>query len=405
MTPLAHAAPAPLPASRTDCRSPRPVRVLLACDHIDHDGALHGAGRQLVELTMSLDPARVQTTTCVLRPRSPLGRQLQHDGVPLLFLGRRSWNPLHLWTLVRLIRRQNVDVLHLTDFGASTWGRLAGLITGTPAIVHVRSHHSEYQPRGYPWFVRLGYRILAPLTARAIAISDSVRDFAIQRMGFRAEQLELLNDPLATFSFGSGQEEEATELRTRYGLAPEVPVIGAVTRFHAAKGICFLVGALPAVLREVPNAHLVLVGAGPEEDSLREQSRALGVEDRVIFAGFQRDVATCFRMFALSVVPSLEEGFGNVAVESLALGVPVVASRSGGLPEIVSDGENGFLVEPGDSAGIAEAILSLLRDPELRARMSDAAHASSQRFLMSNYLDRLEAVYRTAANLPSESES
>lgn len=317
--------------------------------------------------------------------------------MPIRFLGHGSANPLNLLKLIRLIRERNVDVVHLTDFGASTYGRIAAKLTHRPVIVHVRSHHSEYQPRGFPRLVEMAYRVLAPLTDRAIAISRTVMEFAIERMGFVEDQVQILNNPLANFSFSAPEASRVAEVRRRHGIPDGAPVVGTVTRFHEAKGIKYLLDAFPPILSNTPEARLVLVGEGPLEGSLRAQAERLGITDRVIFAGFQREVELYFCLFDVSVVPSLEEGFGNVAVESMAMGVPVVASRVGGLPEIVQDGETGFLVDAANPPEIGRRVGDLLRDPDLRRRLGQEAKTKSRRFAMGDYIQRLEIVYRDVA--------
>jgi glycosyltransferase involved in cell wall biosynthesis len=376
----------------------RPARVLIACDHIDHDGALHGGGRQLIELARALDRDHVEPTVCVFRPASQLGRELQIEGLPFLFFGDHRFNPISLWKLIRLIRQHRIDVLHLTDFRASTFGRIAGILTGTPTVVQVITHHSEFQPRGFPAYVELAFKVLAPLTDKALAISSSVKDFAVKRMGFAADEVEVLHYPLPQYSFSQPTDDQMAALRNSYGIEEDAPVIGAVTRFHAVKGIRYLLDAFPEVLRSFPDARLLLVGQGPEEAQLRDQARQLGIEDAVIFAGFQREAQVYVGAFTASVVPSLEEGFGLVALESLALGVPVVASRVGGLPGIVTDGQTGALVAPGSPEEIAAALIGILRAPELRRRMSDAARQEAQKFSLDKYVNRLTEIYHGLAN-------
>jgi L-malate glycosyltransferase len=381
--------------------APRPVRVLLACDHLDYEGKLHGAGRNMVEMAVGFDPARVAVTAVVLRAASDIGREFQREGVPLTFLGHGALDPRTIWSFVRLIRRHRIDVLHLTDYGASTFGRIAGLLTGTPTIVHVRSHHSKHQRKSFPPHVRLAYQALAPRTARAVAISESIRRFAVESMGFRDDQVETLNNPLARFSIAPASDDRVLALRREYELDAATPVVGCVTRFFPSKGITYLIDAFATVVRSVPAARLLLVGDGPEEPALRAQARRLGVEDRVIFAGFRRDVAAHLRLFWVSAVPSIEEGFGNVGVEALAAGLPVVASRVGGLPEIVTDGVTGYLVEPANAAELAAALERLLLDPAGRLAFGRAAAADSERFRMDRFLARLEGIYRAAAALPA----
>ena len=374
-----------------------PVRVLIACDHIDYDGALHGGGRQLIELVRALDRRQVEPTVCVLRGASSLGAQLRDEGLPLHFLGDGRFSPASLGKLMRLMRRRNIEVAHLTDFGACTFGRIAARLTGASSVVQIISHHSPGQPRGFPRYVELAYRALAPFTDRALAISDSVRDFAVARMGFAPGAVEVLTYPLPTHSFQPASAEAVAARRAAHGIAPGDPVIGSVTRFYPAKGIRHLLDAFPAVLRAHPRAWLVLVGQGPQEAELRARCAELGIAERVVFAGFRRDAETYVGGFDVAAVPSIEEGFGLVALEALALGVPVVASRVGGLPDIVVDGKTGLLVEPADPDALAATLVRLLDDPGLRARLGAAARVDVQRFSLDAYVARLTEIYRELA--------
>lgn len=371
-----------------------PTRVLVACDHIDYGGALHGGGRQLIELAHALrERTDVEATFCILRKPSELGRALVADGLPLVFFGDHPANPVTLARFVRLIRERRIDVLHLTDYGACTFGRLAGILTRRPAIVQVIGHHSAYERHGFRWHVSLAYRALAPFTARALAISDSVRAFAATHMGFRDDVLEVLPPPLPRHSVGRPTPEGMAALRERYGIAPHEPVIGAVTRFYPTKGIHVLVSAFAEVLAARPEAWLLLVGQGPEEAALRAQCAALGVSSRVIFAGFQREIADHVGIQRVAAMPSLAEGFGLSAAEALALGVPVVASRVGGLPDVVRDGVTGLLVPPADARALAAALLRVIEDDALHARLSAAARADVERFSLDRYVGRLVELY------------
>ncbi|MEO7965744.1 MAG: glycosyltransferase [Gemmatimonadaceae bacterium] len=393
-----HAPDMPPPDLSTDRALDRPpVRVLIACDHIDYDGALHGGGRQLIELVRALDRRLVEPTVCVLRGASALGEELRHEGLSFHFFGDARFSPASLWKLLRIIRRDRIEVVHLTDFGACTLGRVAASIAGVPSIVQVISHHSPGQPRGFPRYVKLAYRALAPFTARVLAISDSVREFAILQMGFARDSVEVLTYPLPKHSFQPASAAQIAARRAQHGIAPSDPVVGSVTRFYPAKGIRYLLDAFPAVLRARPRAWLVLVGQGPQERELRTRCAALGIAERVVFAGFQRDAQAYVGGFDVAAVPSIEEGFGLVALEALALGVPVVASRVGGLPDVVLDGETGVLVEPAAPDALAAALVRLLDDPALRARMGEAARIDVQRFSLDVYASRLSEIYRELA--------
>ena len=376
----------------------RPIRVLIVCDHIGYGHALHGAGRMMVEMTMGFDPRRVEVTSCVLRSGDDLEQRLHAQGVPLQFFGAHRFSPLPLARIVSLVRRKQIDVIHVTDFQADTLGRLAGMLTGKPVIVHVRTHHSKYQKRPYPWYMERINHWLAPSTALAIANSDSLRDFAVGRMGFRPDQVVTVHNPVSSFTMKPVTPDDVDRIRAELNLEGVWPVVGAVTRFYPAKGITYLVGAFPRVLERFPDARLVLVGDGPLGEELREQARELGIERSVTFTGFQPDAEAFVQLFSLSVVPSLEEGIGNVAIESIAGGVPVVASREGGLPEVVTEGKSGLLVRPGDSARLAAAILRVLEEPFLLDRLREGCREEAARFSIDAYTARLEQLYRTAAD-------
>lgn len=385
------------PASPSEAFPERPIRVLIVCDHIGYGHALHGAGRMMVEMTMGFDPRRVEVTSCVLRESGELGNRLNAEGVPLQSFGAHRFSPLPLARIVKLVRQKNIDVIHVTDFQADTLGRLAGKITGKPVIVHVRTHHSKYQKRPYPWYMERMNHLLAPSTALAIANSDSLREFAIQRMGFRPDQVVTVHNPVSTYTMRPVEASGIDRLRSDLKLDGVWPVVGSVTRFYPAKGISYLIGAFPRVLERFPDARLVLVGDGPLGEELKAQARNLGIEESVLFAGFRPDAEAFVQLFTVSAVPSLEEGIGNVAIESIAGGVPVVASREGGLPEVVTEGKSGLLVRPGDSEQLATALLRVLEEPFLLDRLRQGCREEASRFSIDNYTARLEQLYRKAA--------
>jgi glycosyltransferase involved in cell wall biosynthesis len=370
------------------------------CDHLGYGHALHGAGRMMVEMTMGFRPDRVDVTSCVLRAGPELETRLRKDGVPIHFLNSHRFSPSPLARIVQTIRQKKIDVIHVTDFQADTLGRMASLITGIPSIVHIRTHHSKYQKRPYPWYMEQVNRMLAPKTALAIANSDSLARFGIDRMGFSEQQVVTVHNPVSTFTMKPVAPERVEQLRREYDLCDAAPVVGAVTRFFPAKGITYLIEAFPAVLAHFPRARLLLVGDGPLEADLRAQAKALGVDAQVTFAGFREDAEAHVQLFTVSAVPSLEEGIGNVAIESIVGGVPVVASREGGLPEVISEGKSGLLVPPGDAAALSEALIALLENPQMLERMRQGCREEAGRFSIETYTARLEELYRAVAAHP-----
>ena len=150
---------------------------------------------------------------------------------------------------------------------------------------------------------------------------------------------------------------------------------------------------MPRLLPQYPEALLLVGGAGEEQESLERQARALGVADRVVFAGPVQDPRDFYRCLDLFVLPSLDEGFGLVVLEAMAMGLPVIGTHVGGVPEILTHGVNGWLVEPGDPLGLAAGIQTLWADSALRRRVAEEGRRTAMRFDITGTATQLEAEY------------
>jgi glycosyltransferase involved in cell wall biosynthesis len=149
------------------------------------------------------------------------------------------------------------------------------------------------------------------------------------------------------------------------------------------------------MLERVPNAWLVLAGDGPLLDPVRRQAAATSVAERIVFPGFEHDVRGFLGALDVFVSSPSSEGLGNAAIEAMAAGLPVVSTRTGGIPEVVVDGETGLLAEPGDAAALTEAMLRLARDPVLRRQMGEAGRGRAvDEFAEQGMLSRTAEVYR-----------
>jgi glycosyltransferase involved in cell wall biosynthesis len=249
-----------------------------------------------------------------------------------------------------------------------------------PVIWHVRVKDSE------------GWkdRCLAWLATRIVANSDAVaqrfRDCA------RAKVRRIYNGvDLARFTPGP----PPPDLRLALGLPPGTPVVGSIGRFVAYKGYSYLLEAARLVREKMPEAHWVLVGDGELRTELEAQSRRLGLEGRVRFAGWQERTPEYLALFDLFVLPSLGEHFGRVLLEAMAMAKAVVATNAGGVPEIVRDGETGILVPPADPAAMAAVVVSLLLDPAAAARLGAAGRRRAEaEFSLARHGDAVRALYR-----------
>lgn len=313
---------------------------------------------------------------------------------------RREY-PKALVRLARTLRRDGVDVIHTHLFDPSVVGLSAALLAGTPARVMTR-HYSDYHTRiDRPWHVRLD-QLCTRLSHAVIAVSEHTAEHMIAREAAPRSKIHVV---LNGIDFDRVQPQPGARERVRAELgAGDAVLILLMARLHPEKGQSYLFEAIPVLRQRVARPFVVaVVGAGGFETAYRQQVHALSADDVVRFLGFRRDAADLMAAADVVALPSVAEAFGLVLAEALYLGKPVVASRVGGIPEIVTDGVDGLLVPPADSAALAEALARLIDDPLLRARLGGAgSERVRQSFSFENMMRRYERIYDRLGAEPSQ---
>jgi N-acetyl-alpha-D-glucosaminyl L-malate synthase BshA len=280
-----------------------------------------------------------------------------------------------------LVRHRNeYDIIHIQQaLFPAVAGVLAGKMLGKKTIVQIHTAGSgEADDVGQLRLRRSGMAVLWALRGADAVVSISRAMTAeLQALDLKG----LLAFIPSIVSLGDhARYEPAPVVRQRLGL-PSGPLVTCVARLTPQKAHDILLRAWPMVLSRYPDAHLVLVGSGPEETRLRRLADSLGITGRVYFAGEQREVAPYLAASDVFVLPSRAEGLGLALMEAMSAGLPCVASRVGGIPDLIEDGQNGLLVEPEDVAGLAKALLKLLEDRKLAKKLGDRA----RQFIIQNY--------------------
>jgi len=372
-----------------------PRRVLF----VNHVAGVSGAELSLLGLLASLDRARF--VPLVASPGGPLVRRLKALGVPHVLVPMRPIrrardlaDPLSALLRVgssalrfsRLIRRRRIDLVHANSTTAHLYVAVAARLAHVPVLWHVRD------------LVELGSigRLLFRLADAVVCVSEAVeRDVA--RCADDLDKLCTVYSgiDLAVFRAAARPGSVRRELR----IPPSVPVLSHIAQITPWKGHEFLLAALPRVLDKFPALRVLLVGRPMSPDDarflrvLRRRVDEAGLARAVVFTGWRRDVPSVIADSDLIVMPSRAEPFGRAALEALALGKPVVASRSGGLPELVRHRETGLLVDYGDARALADALLLLLSSPDLRRRLGLAAAADAERFDISRTVLQVQNLY------------
>jgi len=333
-------------------------------------------------LTERLDPARYDSVLVAGSEGPSEGNYLALRGrsleglVVLSALGReiRGWpDVVALVQLIRLIRRVCPQIVHTHTAKAGTLGRLAAWLARVPVIVHTyHGHvfHGYFSPAKTRLFLAIE-RWLARRTDRLLTVSETVRSELLSLGIGTPEKLVVvpLGLDLEPFAGAGGLRGQ---LRGELGLGEDALLVGIVARLVPIKAHEVFLAAAARVIRKVPQSQFLVVGDGTRRAELETLAGRLGLEDRVRFLGWRRDLDRIYADLDLVALTSRNEGSPVSLIEAMASGRPVVATRVGGVPDLVEDGVMGYLVPPDDPEALAEAMVTLLADPDRRQAMGQA---------------------------------
>jgi glycosyltransferase involved in cell wall biosynthesis len=366
--------------------------------HIAKMTGVAGTENHLLTLLPGLRARGLDVHLIVLvEPDKPMDSYIAHMtglGVPAepLIINRDVEFPL-IGRLAQKIRAGSYDAVHTHLIHADWHGVIAARRAGVRKIFW--SGHND-DPFRHRLPIRLIQAYLWRRISAGIAISEAVRQFMIK--------VELAPpDKAVTVRYGlnltgTADTQVRESFRAELGIDPSAKVVGSVCRLIEQKGLPHALQAFRQVIDKVPDAHYVIIGDGPLRPALEAQINALGLAGRVHLPGWRSNAAALMPAFDLFLMPSLWEGFGLVVLEAMAAKLPVIASRISALPEIVIEGETGYLVAPADSDGLAQHMMRLLNDPALATPMGEAGFARLQsEFSADRMIDQTMDVYRRYA--------
>ncbi len=311
----------------------------------------------------------------------PLVRYLRDRGIePVTWKTRGKSDLPTVMRFVRLIRERRIAVVHTHLSSATFLGSIAARIAGVPSVATV---HGFNNPTWYRF---------AP---KIIAVSRAVKEH-LASVGLPESKIEVVYNGIPLERY---EPLPVAKAKRACGRDPNGPLVGVFGRLVPEKGQSVALMAWVEVLSAIPSARLILAGDGKDREILEAFCEEKGIASNVEFAGFVPDPRGLMAACDVVVVPSLKEGFGLAAVEAMALERPVIASEIGGLPEIISGGENGLLFPAGDAFGLAEAIVRLINGPELAVKLGKAGRQTvEERFSMARQIAVLRDVLARGAS-------
>jgi glycosyltransferase involved in cell wall biosynthesis len=282
-----------------------------------------------------------------------------------------------LWQLICLFRHERPALVHTHTSKAGVLGRVAAWFARVPVIVHTPHGHVFYGHFGpfRSWLFLQIERALSAMTDRLIALTESERQDHLDRAVGKPDRFAVVPSGIDREKFGRARAQ-GKQLPEWFGCPPKALVVGSVGWLTDIKGHEYLIEAIAKLKRDFPALHLVIIGSGDRHDALLRQAESAGLRDAVHLLGHRDDIETCLAGMDLFVLPSLNEGMGRALIEAMSAGLPVIASRVGGIPAVVSHERTGLLVPPGDAGALADALRRLLDRPEWAAQLGMAASRS-----------------------------
>lgn len=359
---------------------------------------LGGGQINLLALSRTLDTERFDVSVCS-RPDGPLVDELRMSGIrhwPVPF--QKTIRPDLIRNLVQLIKGEGFGIVHTHGGVAGLYGRWAARRSRVPIICHTLHgiHYLHYRnPLGRALHIVLE-RLFSRFTQAVIFVSEADRNRGRKHRLVPADRMAVIKNGIDSGEFvqrASAKDGEASPW-DEFKIAPAQTVIGTVARLHRQKGIPVLMRAAREIFRVFPEAKVVVVGGGPQEDRLKMLRRRWRLEGGVLFAGEQTDVPRLLARFDVFVLPSLWEGLPYSLLEAAALSKPVVATSVDGVRELIRDGQTGLLVPPKDPEALSRAVVRLLENKGAAVELGERLHREiAPRFTLTQMVARTQALY------------
>lgn len=306
-----------------------------------------------------------------------------------------------LWSLIRLLKRERPAIVHTHTSKAGVLGRLAAWFVGVPTVIHTPHGHVFYGHFG-PLRSRLFLqveRMLARITCRLIGLTEAERQDHLDRRVGRRERFAVIPSGIDVDRFRKARAADKS-VPGWFECPSDALIVGSIGWLTDIKGHRFLVDAVALLKRDCPGLHLVIVGSGDQREALLARAERAGIREAVHLVGHRDEVEACLAGMDCFVLPSLNEGMGRALIEAMAAGLPVVASRVGGIPALIQDGVNGLLVPPADGPALAAALHRIIRDPQEACRLGKkAADSIGEAYDVTSMVQAIEAIYREAGRV------
>ncbi|MFA5009761.1 MAG: glycosyltransferase [Patescibacteria group bacterium] len=357
------------------------------------DSSLTGAPRHLLTLLSGVN--RHKFVVSVICPPGPLVAEVKKLKFPVFQVpmsGKADINAIN--AVARILKKYDPDIVHTHGQRAGLVGRMAAKNLPIKKIHTEHTYTREFRLNNplLHWSHLRGMKGLDRWTDQIIAVSNAVKKFMLDAGLTKPNKIVMIYNGISP-NAARVAEADIEKFRDQFGLKKTDIVIGTVGSFNHAKDTATLIHAFSRIAAKWSQSKLILIGSGPLKRDLTNLAQRLKLEDKIIFAGNVEDIFPAMKTFNVFVLPSLSEAFGITLLEAMQAGAPIIATRVGGIPEIITNKLNGILVEPKQPKKLAAAILNLINDKRLQRKLVGNYPATLKRFSADVMVKQTESVY------------
>ncbi len=344
--------------------------------HVVYGLKVGGLENVVVNLVNTLDRTRFNPVVCSMSSHRDLTTILKKGHIKTIHLNYNGRHVKYLLPirLAGLIRREKVKILHTHNLAGFIYGVPAGIIAGVPVIIHTE-HGCNFPEKHLIVFLR---KIFSKFIDQIVLVSYNLRKafFSFEKMD--ETKMTVIWNGIDEKRFG--RKFEKNRLRSQYRYQQDDLLVGIVARLEPIKNHIMLLRGIRRVLQDVPGCRLLVIGDGSERERLVDLSKELDLQKYVRFFGERNDIPELLSIIDLFVLVSLSEGISLTLLEAMATGLPIIATKVGGNPELIRDGINGILIESGDENRLVAAIIEMLKNPVKRRTMGQQGYGLFQKY-------------------------
>lgn len=332
--------------------------------HITYDMRIGGTEMVIKNLIDGADKSKFDMSVlCIESPLGPFAQDLIKDGIQFHELNRQpGFDTTLIKNIRKIIKQNNIDIIHCHQYTPWIYGVIAAMFTKTKVIF---TEHGRFYPDSSTWKRKLINPILNLFTDQVTAISKATKQALVEFENIPARDIDVIYNGIAPLKF---DVEKVQTLRKTLNIPDNHTVLGTVARFDPIKNHSMMLNAFAQVLTQHPNCTLLIVGDGEERENIERCINELGIEKNVILAGYEPKPAEHIALMDIFLLSSLSEGTSMTLLEAMSIGKPCVVTDAGGNPEIIINGDNGYVTPNDNSDEFSTAIRKLLESSELMIR-------------------------------------